>query len=304
MHRVDLGQVSDHEGEDMSLADVDLSTYDVPGRGRGLLDVLRRGYLLRLLVRKGTATRYRNSVLGWTWSYVKPGVQFGVYFFIVGLVLQMNRGVEYFPVYLFSGLILVNFFNEAFGNATTAIVENRALVRKIYLPRELFPVAAVIVALIHFIPQVAILLVITIFLGWVPTFSSIGIALAATILIAVFALGLGMMFGAVNVRFRDAQNFVEIIRMVSMWSTPTLYTWGLMRDVLPGWGFNVYFANPLSIGVEMFHEAFWAPIISGQEPWPPNTMSLILVAGVLSIATVLIGQFMFRRFERTFAQDL
>ena len=288
----------------MSVTDVDLSAFDTPGRGRGLLDVFRRRYLLRLLVRKGTATRYRNSVLGWTWSYVKPGVQFGVYFFIVGMVLQMHRGVEYFPVYLFSGLILVNFFNEAFGNATNAIVENRALVRKIYLPRELFPVSAILVALIHFIPQIAILLVIVVILGWVPTLASVGIALAAVLMIATFALGLGMMFGAVNVRFRDAQNFVEIIRMVSMWSTPTLYTWVLLRDVLPGWAFGIYFSNPLSIGVEMFHEAFWAPVISTESAWPPHAFLMCTVAVCISLLTVVIGQLMFRHFERSFAQDL
>jgi len=288
----------------MSLAGVDLSQYDVPGRGRGLLDVFTRGFLLRLLVRKGTATRYRNSVLGWTWSYVKPGVQFFVYFFVIGVVLQAHRNVEYFPVYLFSGLILVNFFNEAFGNATTAIVENRALVRKIYLPRELFPVAAILVALIHFLPQAAILLVIVVLLGWVPSLASIGLAVAGLLMMATFALGLGMMFGAVNVRFRDAQNFVEIIRMVAVWSTPTLYTWGLMRDVLPSWGFDVYFSNPLAIGVEMYHEAFWAPIISGEAVWPPNALVNVAAAWAIAIVTVLLGQLMFRHFERTFAQDL
>ncbi|TSD65606.1 ABC transporter permease [Aeromicrobium piscarium] len=288
----------------MSVTDVDLSAFDTPGRGRGLLDVFRRRYLLRLLVRKGTATRYRNSVLGWTWSYVKPGVQFFVYFFIIGIVLNAHRDVQYFPVYLFSGLILVNFFNEAFGNATTAIVENRALVRKIYLPRELFPVSAIIVALIHFLPQAAILLVIVVILGWVPTLTSVAIAVAGLALMATFALGLGMMFGAVNVRFRDAQNFVEIIRMVAIWSTPTIYTWGLMRDVLPQWAFNIYFSNPLAIGVEMYHEAFWAPVIDGTAVWPPNALWNIVAAVTLSLLTVVVGQLMFRHFERSFAQDL
>ena len=122
----------------------DLTGFVTPGRGRGILDVLGHGYLLRLLIRKGTATRYRNSVLGWTWSYVKPAAQFFIYYFVMGVVLQFHRDVENFAVYLFAGVVainlfneafVINLFNEAFGNATSSIFDNRALVRMIYLPR-------------------------------------------------------------------------------------------------------------------------------------------------------------------------
>ncbi|MFP3423206.1 ABC transporter permease, partial [Bacillus sp. SIMBA_161] len=78
-----------------------------------------------------------------------------------------------------------------FGNATTAIVGNKALVRKIYLPRELFPVAAIINAFIHFLPQLAILLVVAILYGWRPGFGEIGSVLAGLVMIALIAFGLG-----------------------------------------------------------------------------------------------------------------
>src|SRR5699024_7074187 len=117
-----------------SVTSIDLSEYDVPGRGRGLADVVRWRYLLTLLIRKGTATRYRNSVLGWTWSYVKPLVQFFIYFAVMGVIFGMDRGTDNYPLYLFAGFITVQFFNEAFGNATSSVVGNKALVKKIYLP--------------------------------------------------------------------------------------------------------------------------------------------------------------------------
>src|SRR5690606_33989753 len=103
---------------------IELSEFDIPGRGHGILDVFRRGYLLRLLIRKGTATRYRNSILGWVWSYVKPAAQFIIYFFVMGIIMKLNKGIDNFPVYLFSGIVVVNLFNEAFSNATTSIVDN------------------------------------------------------------------------------------------------------------------------------------------------------------------------------------
>lgn len=293
---------------------VDLSAYDVPGRGNGILDVFRWRYLLSVLIRKGTATRYRNSVLGWVWSYVKPGMQFVIYYFVMGVILQFHRDVENFAVYLFSGVVIVNLFNEAFGNATSSITDNRALVRKIYLPRELFPVASIVGAFIHFLPQLAILLLVCVLIGWTPTLAALGGILAAVAIVMVFALGLGLFFAGLNVRFRDAQNFVELIRMFSTWTSPVLYTWTLVQTALPGWAFFGYSANPLTIAVELFHHGFWAPTTSSyNDPTAdpldvptlmPHFGEAVIVGLILCAVLLIIGQAVFRRFERTFAQDL
>ncbi len=291
---------------------IDLSDYDVPGRGRGILDVFHRKYLLQLLVRKGTATRYRNSVLGWVWSYVKPAAQFIIYYFVMGVIMQMDRGVENFPVYLFSGVVAVNLFNEAFGNATTSIVDNRALVKKIYLPRELFPIAAIIIAFIHFLPQLIILLIVCLLIGWVPTLIGIAGALLGVVLIGSFALGVGLLFAGLNVRYRDAQNFVELIRMFSVWTSPVLYTWVLVKDALVNheWLFHIYTWNPITVAVELFHQAFWAgtvPPPAAGEPDPsimPDFGIAVLIASLICVVMLIIGQAVFRHFERSFAQDL
>src|SRR5688572_10284784 len=166
---------------------------------------------------------------------------------------------ENFPVYLFSGIVAINLFNEAFGNATTSIVDNRALVKKIYLPRELFPVAAIIVAFIHFLPQLAILLVVCLLVGWTPTLVGLAGALLGLLIVLMLALGLGLFFSALNVRFRDAQNFVELIKMFSTWTSPVLYPWIMVYTQLEThpWIFTVYSWNPLTVAVELFHDGFW-----------------------------------------------
>ncbi|GAA3897724.1 ABC transporter permease [Microbacterium invictum] len=288
---------------------IDYSAFDTPGRGRGLLDVFRYGYLLRLLIGKSTSVRYRNSVLGWFWSYVRPTVQFLVYFLVVGQVLGMHRNVEAFPLYLFSGIVVVNLFNEAFGAATRSIVENKALVRKIYLPRELFPIAAITGSFIHFLPQLAILLVVCVFLfGWVPSLLSVGLALGGLALILAFILGLGLFFSAFNVRFRDASNMVEIVRTVATWASPILYTWVMVADItrdIP-WIFHLYMCNPVTIAVELFHHAFWQPAVDPSDwlGWPPAMGWYIAAACGIIVVVNVVGQYVFRRAERTFAQDL
>lgn len=297
---------------------VSRTQFDTPGKSRGMLDVLRWRYLLRLLVRTGVTTRYRNSVLGWTWSYVRPAAQFLVFWVVLGLFLDLERGIPNYAVYLFSGIVVINLFSEAFKNATTSIVGNAALVRKVFLPRQLFAVSAVIVAFVHFLPQVALLFIVTILLGWLVHVSVWGLLaiLVAMLLIVVFALGLGLLFGALNVRYRDAENIVELLLLLATWASPVLYYWTMVADAIkmlgwPDWVLSVYLLNPLTQAVELFHYGFWRPVTEAGEgdplaglPISPELGWYTAGAFVLSFGTLLVGQAVFRRLEGRFAQDL
>ncbi|WP_448003859.1 ABC transporter permease [Agromyces bauzanensis] len=282
----------------------DRSAFAVPGVGRGVLDVFSYRYLLRLLVRKGILTRYHGSVLGWAWSYVKPAAQFLIYYLVMGVFLNLNRGIEAFPVYLFSGIVVVNLFNEAFGNATKSIVNNKALVKKIYLPRELFPIADVFIAFVHFLPQLSILVVVCVVVGWVPTVVQLAGAFLAMLIVLLLATGLGMLFGSVNVSFRDSQNVVELILLFATWTSPVLYSFTMVRDTLPTWLFDLYMANPLTAAVELFHSAFWFPTTSEAAERPEHLWLFAGLAVVIAVVTLLVGQLVFRRLEGRFAQDL
>ncbi|WP_341936146.1 ABC transporter permease [Microbacterium sp. LWO14-1.2] len=276
-----------------------------------MIDVVRWRYLLYLLVQTGVTTRYRNSVLGWTWSYVRPGAQFLVFWVVLGLFLSLNRDIQNYPIYLFSGIVVINLFSEAFKNATTSIVNNAPLVRKVFLPRQLFAVSAVFVAFIHFLPQLALLLIVCLFLGWIPgvTLLGIGAAIAGMLIVAVFALGLGLFFGAINVRFRDAENIVELLLLLATWASPVLYAWTMVQDAIgklgwPDWVMELYLLNPITQGVELFHYAFWRPVTQVTMELPPNLGWNTLWAALIAIGTLLLGQFVFRRLEGRFAQDL
>ncbi len=303
--------------------EVPSSEFDVPGRSRGLLDVVRWRYLLHLLVRTGVSTRYRNSILGWTWSYVRPAAQFLVFWIVLGVFMKLDHGIPNYPVYLFSGIVVINLFSEAYKNATTSIVGNASLVRKIFLPRELFAVSAAIVALVHFLPQVGLLIAVSLFLGWAAHVSVMSILaiLAAVVIVITFALGLGLLFGAINVRFRDAENVVELLLLLATWASPVLYAWTMVQDAVvtrfqfPSWLVELYLLNPITQAVELFHYGFWRPATEGtvsaagyagsaMVDLPPllgwNTLWTFLIA----VATLLIGQLVFRRLEGRFAQDL
>jgi ABC-2 type transport system permease protein len=272
-----------------------------PGSGLGLIDVFRRRHLLALLVRKEVQIRYRGSVLGWLWSYVKPLIQFAVFFVALGIVLRLNSTVGYYALYLLTGMTIVTFFTEAFANGTRSIVDNAPLIKKIFIPRELFPVASTLVAIVNTLPQILVVLVIALFSGW--QFSLTALASIALALV-IFATGLGMLFGAINVAYRDAQSFVDIIGMCAVWASPVMYQWSMVADRLDGIWFTLYALNPITAAVELAHAGFWLPLNpEGGQPLP-NLLGFGLLGLLTASVTLLIGQLVFRRMEGRFAQEL
>lgn len=282
-----------------------------PGLGGGLRDIRQSRFLLKLLVRKELKVRYRGSVLGLLWSYVKPGVQFVVFYIALGVFLGLERsprnpdGLANYAVYLFSGIVLINFFSEALGNASRAIVNNGNLIKKIYLPRELFPVASVWVSAVHFFPQLVVLVAACLFTGWNPGVLQILAAAGGFVIVAMLATGLGLLFGAANVYFRDSENIVDMLLMIATWASPVMYAWTMVESKLGAAAFAVYLSNPVTVGVELFHYAFWLPTTDGSAAMPPHLFSLWLPLGlVISTLVLVAGQIVFRRLEGRFAQEL
>lgn len=275
-----------------------------PSGTTGLFEVFRRRYLLSLIVRKEVGIRYRGSVLGWAWSYVKPLIQFLVFFVALGVFLGLNRQIDYYPLYLLSGITAITFFNEAFSNATRSLVDNAALIKKIYLPREMFPVASMLVAAVNTLPQIVVVVAIALFFGWAPSVLHVVALMLGFVLVALLATGLGLLFGSINVTFRDAQSFVEIITMMSVWASPVMYQWQMVAGEMPDWLFTLYHLNPLTSAVELFHYGIWLPLNPESAEPIPNLWAYTGFAFLAAIALLIIGQLVFRRLEGRFAQDL
>lgn len=277
-----------------------------PGASRGLLDIPRYRYLLNLLVKKEVRVRYRGSWLGMAWTYVKPLTQFIVFYVAMGIFMGMGRGggIDKYPVYLFSGVIMTNYFVEAFSNCTRSIIGNTGLIQKIYLPRELFPLASLRVALVHFFPQLVVLIIGSSLLGWRPDIKGLIIALAGFISASFLAFGLGLFFGAINVFYRDAENITDLVAMVAVWLAPCFYTWNMVAAHASHWLFEIYLANPLAIAVESFHRGFWYGATDRAFIFAGSWGLRIGESLVISLCILLIGELTFRRLEGRFAQEL
>ena len=290
-----------------------------PGRGGGLLEVARRRYLLRLLVRRELRSRYQGSLLGLGWSYVRPAVSFAVYFFVVGVFLKMSEAIPGYPVFLFSGMVVVSFFTEALITSTWSVIGNAPLVQKIYLPREMFPVASTLVSGVHMLPGLAILWAGALIGGWTPSALGFGSMALGFAIVAVLGMAFGLLFAAVNVFFRDFGQVVDILTIVIPWTAPMIYPWTSVRTALgDGLGLQLYLANPLTTATLLFQRAFWWPSDPHRVTAPDGTPLFpdgghafpghLTVRGLAALlaAVVLLGlaQLAFARLQRRFAQEL
>src|SRR5690349_2632067 len=170
-----------------------------PAPRGGLLEVFQQPYLLRLLVSRQLAQQYAASLLGLAWSYVQPAMRFAVYYFVMGFILKLHDDVPYFALHLFTGIVVVHYFGETWNGGTRSIWQNKGLVKRMRMPREIFPVASSLVAAYHTLPQVLVLVLFCLLSGWHLTWGAIGAGALGVAILITFAMALALFFSALNV---------------------------------------------------------------------------------------------------------
>ncbi len=282
-----------------------------PTANNGLLAVFQRRYLLRLLVRREVSARYQGSFLGLLWSYINPLAQFTVYFVVIGQFLGLHKDVPNFPIHLFAGLIIVHFFTETFGAGTRSIVRNKSIVVKMAIPREMFPVATMLVSLYHVVPQVVILTIACLAQGWMPDLVGAVAVLLALAMIMVLGTAFALLFSTANVFFRDFGNIVNVLQLFVRFGVPMMYPFSMVDDRF-GTFAQYYLLNPLAEAVLLFQRGFWVGVPDGNlsrsqiiaEHMPDHL--LLRGFGMLAASLVLlvIAQMVFSRLENKVPERL
>ncbi len=279
-----------------------------PAASNGLLGVFRRRYLLKLLVRREISARYQGSFLGLLWSYINPLSQFFIYWFVMGKLFRLHQDVPNFAIHIFSALIVVHFFTETFNAGTRSIVRNKALVKKMALPREMFPVASMLVSLFHVGPQIVILLIATLMAGWSPDPAGMGAAALALAIIMVLGTALALLFSAANVFFRDFSSAVTVLTNFVRFGVPMIYPYSFVPKRF-GTFADYYLFNPIADAVLLFQRAFWVgassdPALSINERLPSHLFGWGFGALGGSVVLLIIGQLVFSRLENKIPERL
>lgn len=294
-HHVDLSSVPD-------------APLEPPTSHGGLVDVFRRRYLLRLLVRKEIQARYASSALGMFWSYIKPAVHFAMYYFVIGGVLGLHQEVPIFGIHMFAGFVFVHYFTETFNAGTRSIVANRSILRRMPLPREMFPVASMIVSAFHVIPGLVLLTLASMSQGWQLDATAVLSGVLAFGIVALWGTAAALAFSAANVFFRDFSNVVQTLTMFVTFSVPMIYPYSKVADRFGEFA-HIYLANPMAEVVLLAQRLFWVPATDDPEKFAaihmPDHLIPLGFAHLLGAVLALgAAQLIFSRMQSKFPERL
>jgi ABC-2 type transport system permease protein len=268
--------------------------------------------LLRNLVIKELKVKYKDSALGFVWTLVRPLLYLLVYSVAIGIFLGAGRTIPDFGVYLFTGLLAWTLFTDVVGGATSAIVGNAGLVKKVYFPRELLTFSVVGAALTNAVLQVVVLVGAYVVTRQFPPINDLYLVPLALIVLVLFSTALGLILGAVNVYLRDVEYLVEVGLLLWFWMTPIVYDWTKVRQQLVidhdlEWLFQIYLANPMANVVLAFQRALWP---AGHTPegaaffYDGNLALRLGVLAVLSLVFLWVAMKVFDKAQGNFAQEL
>ncbi len=275
---------------------------------RRIREILGQRELLGLLVKRELKARYKDSSLGILWSLVRPIAQFLVYYFAIGQVLGVARAIPNFAVYVFVGLSTWSLFTEIINNATTSITGNAGLIKKVFVPREIFPLAAVGGALYNYAVQLIVLFIAMIVTSSVPLSTDIWYAALAFVLIVVYASAIGLFLAAVNVYMRDMEHLIEVTLIVLFWVSPIVYAFHFVHERVGGtiWE-TIYVANPITLGILGMQKGLWIDgSRNGSETtnFPDHLAMQMSIALIVGLTLLYLAERVFSRLQANFAQEL
>jgi ABC-2 type transport system permease protein len=302
-----------------------------------LVELWRCRELMAFLVRKELKVKYKNSVLGFAWSMLNPALVLAVYYVVFTVFLP--SGIPHFALFLFSGLLAWNLFNNALMGAAGAIVNNAGIVKKVAFPREILALSQVGTACVFFGFQATVLIMFFAGFRYAPDWALLPLLPFALLALIAFTSAFAIFLSAVNVYLRDTQHLIEVVLQAWFWGAPIVYGFHEVYAKLSShrlfmiphthliW---LYLADPLAPIVLTFQRALygrstWVNIggkltAGGPASCPGNThpgcvyvlhtyptsfyviaLSVVLVG---SIGLFLLAMLLFGRIEGNFAEEL
>jgi ABC-2 type transport system permease protein len=283
-----------------------------PAPRGGIIEVLQQPYLLRLIVSRQLASMYAASLLGLLWSYVQPALRFSIYYLVMGFILKLHAGFPYFALHLFTGMVVVHYFSETWNGGTRSIWSNKALVQKMRMPREIFPVAAMLVAAYHTMPQVLVLVLCCLISGWHLTWTAVAAGVLGLLILVAFSMALALVFSALNVFYRDFQNIVQTMLQFMHFLVPMMYPFERVWAMHEGHPvlYQIYVANPVTQAVLLMQRFFWYTLIEHPHrriegrSFPPDMWERGLITLAICLLLLWLAQRFFSRVEGKFPERL
>lgn len=241
--------------------------------------------LVNELVKRDLKKKYRGSILGVAWTILNPLLMMVVLTLVFSNIFRFD--IKNFPLYLITGQVIFSFFSEATNLAMVSIIGNASLIKKIYVRKSLFPISSVTFSLVN-----TLFSIIAIFLIVLITNSKISISflLIPVILLYVyiFSFGIGLVLSTLAVYFRDIIHLYGVFLMILMYLTPIFYP----ENIIPEKYKALIALNPMIYFVSYFRKILY----TGEIP----SLSLNLICLSISMTSLIVGSFIFKKFQNMF----
>jgi lipopolysaccharide transport system permease protein len=245
--------------------------------------------LLYFLIWRDIKVRYKQTLIGAAWAIIQPLMTMIVFSLFFGQLAGIpSEGVPY-PIFSYAALVPWTFFANGLTNVSNSLVSSGNLIKKVYFPRLVIPLASVLSGLVDFALAFAVLLLMMLLYGILPTAAIFALPLFV-LLALITSLAVGMWLSALNVQFRDVRYVLPFLIQFWLFATPIAYPSSLIENELVR---TLYGINPMAGVVEGFR---WALLGS---PMPP--LPMLLASGLTASVALISGLFYFRRMEKFFA---
>lgn len=198
----------------------------------------RYGFLIRQLVSRDFKTKYKRSALGMAWSFLNPLLTMSVQYVVFSTLFKSD--IPNYPVYLLSGIVFFNFFSEAVSMGMTSITGNASLIKKVYMPKYIYPVSRILSSLVNFALAIIPLLLVMAITGTAFT-PALLLLIFDMLCLLGFVTGMSLLLTTSMTFFQDTQFLWGVISMMWMYMTPLFYP----ESIIPAQFLTVYHMNPM-----------------------------------------------------------
>lgn len=236
--------------------------------------------------------RYKQTVLGIIWALLQPITSMFIFTIFFGKIAQISSDGLPYSLFVLTGLIFWNFFSNTLTHASNSLVENENIIKKIYFPRLILPLSAIATNLIDFGISFILLLLVSLYFGYVPSLFTLIIVPIGIIIASLGAAGIGLFLSAFNVKYRDVRYILPFFIQLLIFLTPVIYPLSIVGHL----NRLVIAINPIAGAIESTRK-----VISGSTIIDYQVLTISLVSSILLFT---IGLFYFRATERFFADIL
>lgn len=247
------------------------------------------------LVRKDLRGRYKGSILGFLWTFINPLLQLVVFTLVFSII--MRAGYEQYYLFLFVALVPWMFFASSVQDGSTSILREKDMVKKIYFPREVLPIATVTSSFVNMLLTFIVIFAALLIGG--RGLNPVALICLPVVMIVqyILCMGIAMIVAALTVYFRDLQYILGILVMALQYLTPVMYGMDMVegKENVPEFLIFLFKLNPMTTVINIYRQILYYKEV-------PN-LTTLLVALVLGLLAIVIGGVLFKKLQKGFAEN-